>query len=495
LYEKKGYKMVHDLNGMYSFVLYDKNLSKLFIVRDRMGVKPLYYYFNSGVFYFSSELKSIISIPGVSKEIDYDSLSTYLDIMYIPSPHTPFSKIKKLNSGSFLEFNDGKITQKEYWSPCLPENYNNNSISVWSDELFELIQDSIKLQLRSDVPLGSFLSGGIDSSSITSLAAMNSSKRISTFNVYWKDVKTKIDERPFAELIVNNFNTNHHVLGIDGDNVPNLLPKLIWHLEEPFADAAFIPTYLISKWASQKVKVLLNGAGGDELFGGYQRYLQSNIMRVLKTLYESILYKKDLRWSYYNNNMCGKNRNWKKIFNFYNTSPRKNEIEIYFEQNSDRSFLNAMMLNDIKVYLQDDILFLLDKMTMAVSIEGRVPLLDHRLVEKSLNIPSSLKINNGQGKYLYKKMFENILPKEILYRKKEGFGAPIWDWIDKYKQTHFDEILKNSYLEKEGLINKNSLETKYIKKDNFYLHEYWNYWKILILEIWFQVFIINDIEH
>lgn len=492
LYEEKGEEMVHDLNGMYAFALYDQNLERILIVRDRMGIKPLYYYYKNGEFYFASELKSILAIPHVSKDLDYDSLSTYLEIMYIPSPNTPFSEIKKLRSGSYINLQDGKLSEKAYWSLEVPEHFNDQSLSEWSNELIELIEDSSRLQLRSDVPLGSFLSGGIDSSCVTSFAAKESSHKISTFNVYWEDAKDKMDERPYAKLVSDKFDTDHYVLGINGNEVPMILEKLIWHLEEPFADAAFIPTYLISKWASTSVKVLLNGAGGDELFGGYPRYSTSYELRRLKNIIDWGLHWKNWIWSYYENIMVGKRNDWKIIYPFYKESARKDDIERNFVQNKNKSVANAMMLNDLMVYLQDNILFLLDKMTMAASIEGRVPLLDHRIVEKSIQIPDSIKIRKGENKYLFKKTLEPLLPREILYRRKDGFGAPIWNWIDKYKNSDFDQILSNGNLAKNGLINSKVINKNFIDKKILRKNDYWNYWKILILELWYKVMIVDD---
>jgi asparagine synthase (glutamine-hydrolysing) len=491
LYQEKGIIFLDDLNGIYAFALYDRKENKLFLVRDRLGVKPLYYYYNNKTLYFSSELKSILAVPGFKKDIDWDALSTYLELMYIPAPSSPFSSIRKVNSGTYLEFTKDKLNEIVYWSPEI-RNDTHKSLNTWKREIFEILEDSAKLQLRADVPLGSLLSGGIDSSCVTALAAKNSKNTIRTYNVFWGDAKNKMDERPYAKLIADRYKTDHEVLRIEVEEVLKLLPKLIWHLEEPFADAAFVPTYLISRLAQSKVKVLLNGAGGDELFGGYPRYRNLTLMQRINNIKSSLSPKTNNEWSFYKNTMVGAESNWAQIFPFYSKFPHKEEIEKFFYNNLHKSRINSMMLNDINVYLKDDILFLLDKMTMACSIEARVPLLDHRLVQKSLSIPPRFKISSGQRKYILNKTVEHLLPKKVIYRKKDGFGAPIYQWIDYFKEKSFDPIILNGYMINNGIMNKDYFENDYIKKFTKNNSFYWSYWKILILEIWFQTFIENN---
>ena len=484
MYEEYGIDFIKDLNGMYAISLYDKKDGNLFLIRDRLGIKPLYYSVLRNEIVFSSEIKPILELGKVDKEIDYMALSVYLDLMYIPRPYSPFKHIKKLDSGTYLKWSNGFLSIKKYWDLKLDNNIIEDEKEAKSG-IQDLIEDSIKLQLNSDVPLGSFLSGGIDSSIVTKLSALLSTKEFSVFHMQWKDIKGKIDESKYASQVIENMKVNRIFRDVNKLDVLNLIPYLIYHMEEPFADAAFLPTYYLSKIASENVTVILSGAGGDELFGGYYHYRDYSRF---KSFIKLLLGKNAPAFSSYEKWKSSYSFSWNEVFPWYNTNYFKKEFDVKYKENKLLDKHNASMLNDINYYLQDDILFLTDKMTMAASIECRVPLLDHRLVEYAQKISSKMKVRGADRKIIFKKMAERFLPHDVLYRKKEGFGFPIQKWINEYKFLYFDPLIENGYLVKNKLINKHVIQ-HLILQDNLDYSSAWFYWHILVLEIWFKLYI------
>jgi asparagine synthase (glutamine-hydrolysing) len=484
LYEEYGINFIDKLNGMYAFVILDKIKNEFYIVRDRLGVKPLYYAITSESLYFASEMKSLLEIPVIEREIDTGAISTYLEKSYIPSPYTPFKGIKKLSSGSYLKWSNNESELIKYWNPKVNVN-NDITEKECKTKIDEILVDSIKKQLISDVPLGSFLSGGVDSSVVTAISAMNSKNKFSSFHMRWNNIKGKIDESKFAKLLVDQYKLDNTTENISEVDILKLLPKLIWHLDEPFGDAAFIPTYILSKKAVQKVKVVLSGAGGDELFGGYPIYKKYSW---LKSVVGKLLFNKAPRFYYYDLTKGITAKKWNKAFNWFEKDFAKPLYESIYKNNKNQDKLNAYMLGDINLYLQDDILALTDKMTSAVSLECRVPLLDHRLVEYSLTIPSDMKIKDGEMKSIFKKYSEKYVHKDVLYREKEGFGSPVWEWVNKNKKPHFDPMIENGFLKSHLKINTKFLN-KFTNKEDLSSREIWMYWHLVILEIWLQIFV------
>jgi asparagine synthase (glutamine-hydrolysing) len=331
------------------------------------------------------------------------------------------------------------------------------------------------------------LSGGVDSSLITALSAKKSKKKFSSFHMRWDNVKGKIDESKFANKVVEDYGLNNFTKNITEIDIPNLLAKLIWHLDEPFGDAAFVPTYILAEHAAKNVKVILSGAGGDELFGGYTRY--KNYSKI-KSIIGKVFYNKSPSFSFYDINKGAYTRHWKNAFKWYKPGSAKDQFDSLWRENKKEDNLNAYMLGDLKFYLQDNILALTDKMSSAASIECRVPLLDHRLVELSLKVPSKLKIKGQEYKYILKKYSEKYLDKKILYREKEGFGSPVWSWIDKYRFSHFNSLLREGSILQEMKINERFL-TNMMNKKNLNYGEYWMYWHLLVLEIWTRIYVKN----
>lgn len=483
LYDEYGIDLVYRLIGAYAISIYDQRSDKLFLIRDRLGTKPLYYANVNGSIIYSSELKSILLFDTIDRNINFDALSTYLDLMYIPKPMTPFKGISKLGSSSYLVWENKGLKIQKYWDPSLGNSEKTEQEYIGAVE--NLLERSIKSQVRSDVSIGSFLSGGIDSSFVTAVASKLTEREIPVYHLRWKALQGKIDESLLANSVADSCNANKTFRNVDDIDVLSLIPKLIYYLEEPCGDAAFIPTYFLANIASEKVKVILSGAGGDELFGGYSRYREYSI---LKSILGKMIYGRGKAFSYFDICKTGHQRYWKKNFPWYTPDFFKSTFEKKFVENRSVDKYNAMMLNDISYYLQDDILFLTDKMTMAASIECRVPLLDHRIVELSCSMPSSLKIKDGERKYLFKKIAEKYLPRDVIYRKKEGFGFPIEGWINEYKELYFDILLERGFLLRNRLIKENILK-RFFLKTRLNKEQSWLYWQILVLEIWFQLFV------
>ena len=484
LYKEFGINFVAKLNGMYAISLWDVEENTFYLIRDRMGVKPLYYSNIKEGFFYASEMKSIINTGYVQKDLDFEALSSFLEITYIPTPRTAFKSIKKLDSASYLKLNSGKFEIINYWDPKVNVNHKMTEEDCLK-EIDEILKDSIDHQLISDVPLGAFLSGGVDSSLITALSAQKSKEKFSSFHMRWNDIKGKTDESKFANKVIEKYDLKNFTKNVSEIDIPSLLAKLIWHLDEPFGDAAFVPTYVLAEHAAKNVKVILSGAGGDELFGGYTRY--KNYSKI-KSIIGKVLYNKSPAFSYYDINKGAYTRLWKNAFKWYKPGSAKSKFDDLFKENKKEDKLNAYMLGDLKFYLQDNILAFTDKMTSAASIECRVPLLDHRIVELSLKTPSKLKIKGQEYKYILKKYSENHLDKDILYREKEGFGSPVWSWIDKYRFSHFNSLLEEGTLLEEMKIDNRFL-IKLINKKKLDYGEYWMYWHLLVLEIWTQIYI------
>ena len=484
LYQEFGIEFIHKLNGMFAIALYDVNKSKLFIARDRLGIKPLYYFHQNNEVVFSSEIKSILSTSLINAELNQKAINSFIDLNFIPHPQSPIKEIYKLEPGSYIIKTPTSFEINNFWEPEFSPNSKIN-ISDVVDEFRYLIKDSIKLRLQSDVPIGSFLSGGIDSSYITSIASKLTNEDFHVFNMRFSGTKNQKNESKNANELANSLNVKKVFKKKDEINFINILPKLIYFLDEPLADPAFLPTYYLSKLASEKVKVIFSGAGGDEVFGGYNRYTK---ISKTKSFFKSTFQNKNPHKSYYDILKIKNQSALRKIFQNYEPDHFKYEFDKCFTKNKDSDYTNSMMLNDLKYYLQDDILLLTDKMTMGNSIECRVPFLDHRIVELSLKLHSSVKMMNGNKKFLLKKIIGDEISSDILESKKQGFEFPISDLINNNKFLYFDPLLQYGYLLKNSIINKNAIHS-FTLKTRLNSTEEWIYWKMVILEIWYRIFI------
>ncbi len=524
LYEERGESCVNELNGMFAFTIYDKDEQKLFIARDRLGVKPLYYSDYNGYFLFASEIKAILSTNIVKKEIDWQSIYDYFSFLYVPFPDTSFKNIKQIPPAHYLVYDlqKNKLILTKYWDPCKAENKKSftNDYDSLKQELKSLLESSLSSQLVSDVPLGVFLSGGIDSSILASLAAQYSKNKLKTYTVTFKDNGMELyDESSNAKKISNFLETDHTEIDIkmpSQDEVFNVIDCF----DQPFGNPTSYLYKLISKYTKKYVTVVLSGTGGDELFGGYPRYkaLQlSNVLRAcpefigksLSGLFELLpesnnsslprrmklllrgvgvdLPEQYLRWTYYFSDEEKKSLLTPMIFNNSQNGKSVKVIDQYLAQYSDiKDLVNRIQYVDLKTFLVDNVLEYTDKTSMAVGLETRVPFLDHRLVEFALKLPSKYKINGGGSKVILKDTFSSMLPAEIFNAPKKGFCPPISSWMDRYFDPYFDSSLTFDYVKNQGIMNWDYIQQlryyhKSKKRDNSM-----ELFGIIMFDVWYR---------
>jgi asparagine synthase (glutamine-hydrolysing) len=448
-----GEECTQKFNGMWAFCLYDSSKNILFLSRDRLGIKPLYFFMDEKRFVFSSELKALLEL-GLSFEINKDALNHFLIFGYTSTEQSILEKAQKLSPGENMIYHLGekKITTRyKYWKPIFSEI--NVSKQEASKKIYSLLEDAVTKRLLSDVDLGAFLSGGIDSSVIVYFMKKHLA-HLNTFSV--KFDKEEANESQYAAMVAKIFNTSHHEVAFSARDVENLTSKLAYFFDEPFGDESMIPTYLVSKVASNYVKVVLSGTGSDEIFGGYRRYNKFLILAALNRLPNSLKYFISTNYQFINKSDAQKiqllfrSRNQAELYSkltsylargnkeeYYDLS-KYSQIEGFFEQ---KRMLNNALSFDQNYYLPADLLVKEDRATMAHTIEGRVPFLDYRLVEYANSLPVNLKIHYLTNKYILKESFKHILPKEIIYRKKQGFGVPLGIYFrDELKNFAYEQI-------------------------------------------------------
>ena len=477
LYEEKGENCPAELNGIFAFAIWDKQRRSLFLARDHMGIKPLYYALTKEAFLFSSEIKAIVQSDHLQARCNEEVIPEYFIFRHVSGENTLFKGVKTLLPGHLMVLKDGAIRMNEYWSPFPKEAEKNISFETAAEELSWLIKDSMKKQMISDVSLGTFCSGGVDSSLVTAVAARLIDKPINTFSVGFHE--DGYDETSYAKLVSKQYGTNHHEVKVTNQEFADLLPKLIWYNDEPLNFANSIQIYAISKIAKEHVTVVLTGEGADELFGGYPRYLLPRVSGWFRHI-PSFLRDGILRGS----GLLGDHR-LEKITRFSNYS--SDEAILYNSSFLDGDFIREMQpqfslngfpyrmenllkgkglsLNSInRLSLLDQqnylvsILMRQDKMSMAASIESRVPLLDYRIVEFANRLPSSYKINRFRTKSIIKKVAESYLPGAIINRKKSGFGVPLAQWfrepngLGRLLEEIFVGLKKEDFIEKDRFI-------------------------------------------
>ena len=518
-YEEWNKKCLKKFNGMFAFGIWDAKEKLLFLARDRLGVKPLYYYLDSKKIIFSSEIKAILVDPTASNEIDMKGLINYFSYGHSVASNTIYKNIKKLLPGHYLICKDGKVSIHQYWDMPFIKEKENKGEKYYCERLFELLIDSVKKRLVSDVfPLGVFLSGGIDSSIIVAIMNKINNQSIKTFSVGFDIKGSNYNELSDANLVAKYFNTDHHEILLTDSDLIDALQKLVYHYDEPFGDVAAFPTYLVSKVAKNYVKVCLTGEGADEIFGGYRRYVAEKYTKyynLLPCFLKDNLIKKSVnllprfrRIKTIINTICindevKRHGSWLNIFsddmkanlfNSYVSDILKNidSFEIYkkyFPLDNQLSTLDKIMYVDLKTRLPNMYLEKIDKASMAVSLEARVPFLDHRLVEFAATIPAKYKIKNFNTKYILKKTAKSILPKNVINKPKHGFAVPIDPWFSgKLKNFIRDILLDKTTLSREFL-NKKYIQEIYNKhlqgKEVYAL----NLWLILIFELWYREYL------
>lgn len=520
LYEELGTKCVQRLRGMFAFALWDGPLQRLFLARDRLGKKPLYYTRYKGAFLFASELKALLKYEQFPRSIDLAALDNYLTYLYVPPPHTIFEGIFKLPPAHWLIYDWNGVVVERYWDISFTPKVNLAEQEIF-EALLEKLEEATRIRLVSDVPLGAFLSGGIDSSVVVALMSKQQAGPVKTFSVGF--THEQYNELFHAKVIADLYGTDHHEIMLTA-NAAEVLPELAWAFDEPYADPSAIPTYYVSEAARQNVTVALNGDGGDELFAGYGKYLGSSLRTFLRLvphlLRKSIVHRALQRIPEGMNQKSGLNRlrrlndlslvesaEANVLASVYNGmyrwreslySPDLKEIlsgdpldrlrGIYNEEQGVEE-LDRFLRSDLLSYLPDDLLVKVDRMAMAHGLEARSPYLDHELVEFVATLPTDMKLRGVTGKYALRKVGEHLgLPGRSLSRPKQGFEVPIADWMRADLREMRNDLLHSSKMVQLGYFNEACLEKLVAEHDRGTINHAERLYALLMLELWYRSF-------
>jgi asparagine synthase (glutamine-hydrolysing) len=519
-YDQYGVDCPNHLRGMFAFAIWNERDQELFLARDRVGKKPLLYSLVNGQLIFASEFSALLLHPDVSRQIEPEALDYYLSFMCIPAPLTAYRAIRKLEPGHWLRWRKGEIEIQRYWQPDFTKKLVIDEEEA-GERTVEILRDAVRVRLMSEVPLGAFLSGGIDSSAVVALMAQESTERVKTFSIGF-------DEQDFSELhharrIAEHVGADHHEFIVRPDAV-EVLPMLVEHYGEPYADSSAVPTYYVAKETRKHVTVALNGDGGDESFAGYERYvamgLTEKYRRVPSFLRESVIKetvnliptsptKRSMARSV-QRLLDGVSRprvdrytHWVSVFNDETKKPLYSDffreqtsqadpaglLGTWFKRANGIGIVDAMLLTDQMTYLPNDLLVKVDIATMAVSLEARSPFLDHHVIEFAASLPQNLKLRRLTTKYLLKKVLRKLLPSENLNRRKMGFGVPIGHWFRGKMQPFLREVILSDKALRRGLFQPDTvrqLVELHARGERDYSHQLWT---LLMLELWFNRFI------
>ena len=514
-YEEYGNACVNKLRGMFAFAVWDRRSRSLFIARDRVGKKPLYYTVTAQqTLVFGSELKSLLEHPEVGRDFNLEALDAYFTLGYVPDPLTIFRDVHKLPPGHHLVFENGQVKVEQYWD----FNFETDGSLQEEDcvsELRRLLDESVKLRLVADVPLGAFLSGGVDSSTIVGLMAGHMSQPVKTFSIGFHE--DSYNELKYARLTAEKFGTDHHEFFVTPD-ICEIVDELVWHFDEPFADSSAIPTFMVSKLARDHVTVVLSGDGGDELFAGYTRYVidkkRDLFSRVpafvrkglLQPLSEHLPHNARGRNFIHNVALDPIDRylDSMSIFSRLNKRllyagemqrfvQRDGEVAKHFRDHAANvktgNQTDKLLYIDSKTYLPGDILTKVDRMSMAASLEARVPLLDHKLIEFVSRVPASFKLRGHETKYLLKKAVADIVPDAILNRPKQGFGVPMQEWINRQLRSRIRDTLDSSISKQRGYINPGYTQTLLEEHERGRRDHSMALWSLFMLELWHRRYV------
>ena len=481
LYEEYGFECLEHLRGMFAFAIWDSRKRLLFVARDRLGVKPLFYQVDAGRLAFASELRTLRELLPRAPEIDPQSVYDFFGFRYIPAPRTFYRGVEKLLPGHYLVADSTSVRTQAYWDIPPEDETSKNSREI-AAEIVELLRESVRLRLIADVPLGVFLSGGTDSSAVVAFMAELGARPLRTYTVGFDE--SEHSELPYARDVANRFETEHHELIVTPQHMNDELPRLVAFRDEPIAEPTDVALYLISKLAAQSVKVVLAGEGGDELFAGYPKYAAERLAGVFSML-PSAATRAISRWLPYGQHRvrtalealsirdeAERNIAWFASFsreereNLFasdflaqvDTSHPARVIESYLEKVRDRSPLKRMLYADLKVWLPDNLLLRGDQMTMAASIEERGPFLDHRLVEMAARIPTRMLTRGFKTKVLLKDALRPYVPKNALFRRKVGFRVPVGEWFKKPLRSLVGDLLLSSQAKTRGYFNARNME-------------------------------------
>jgi asparagine synthase (glutamine-hydrolysing) len=520
LYEELGAGFSEKLRGMFAIGVWDKRAKRLILTRDRVGKKPLYYSVIGGALYFTSEMKSLLQVPGFDRDIDCEALSDYFSLLYVPAPKSIFKSVRKLKPAHYLVFDDRGIRETCYWDLSFDQP-EIKSEQQWCDEFLAAYQEAVRLRLRSDVPLGAFLSGGVDSSSVVALMHRINGNRVTTCSVGFDE--KAYDESAAAAEFAASLDTDHHEETVRADAM-SILDKLVWHYDEPFADSSAVPTYYVSQAARRHVTVALSGDGGDENFAGYRRYLHDCLQYRARSWFPKGIrqpvfgalgqwYPK-LDWA---PRVLRAQATFRELARgdvegyFYSISATKPEhkavllsgdlqrslngydpimlFEDYYHRPKDADHLSRLQYLDIKTYLVDDILVKVDRASMANSLEVRCPILDHVLMELIARMPSSIKLKGRVGKYIFKKSLEQVLPRKILSRRKQGFSVPVAEWLrTDLKEMAAELLLRDDPM---GVLNCRSVADLWNRHQSGGRDFSTPLWALLMFRLWQESYFKN----
>ena len=521
LYDRYGADCVQHLRGMFVFAIWDERKQSLFIARDRVGKKPLLYSHQpNGDLIFGSEFQVLLAHPNVSREVDTEAIHHYLSYSCVPAPLTAYRQIRKLEPAHWLEWKDGEIKTERYWLPDFNKKIKISQAEA-EEETMRHLREATKMRMISEVPLGAFLSGGVDSSTVVALMAEESSQPVKTFSIGFEE--EDFSELKYARRVAEHIGAEHHEF-IVKPNALEILPTLVEHYGEPYADSSAIATYYVARETRKHVTVALNGDGGDESFAGYERYfamrlaekynglpgfLRGNLVekffnlvptseikrsraRDIKRFLKSASLPKVERyfqWVSAINREAKQNLYTEDFSRQVSSSDSSQFLQTWFAKANGMNVVDAAMFTDQMTYLPNDLLVKVDIASMAVSLEARSPFLDHKVIEFAASLPEQVKIRGTETKYLLKKVASRIVPPEVLYRKKMGFGVPLTHWFRNEMKDFLREILLSEKSLKRGLVKpeavKNFVEQHTTAQQDFT----YQLWTLLMLELWFQRFI------
>jgi asparagine synthase (glutamine-hydrolysing) len=523
LYEDFADGCVQHLRGMFGFAVWDSRKRRLLLARDRLGIKPLYYTEAGGRLIFGSEIKAILQHPSVQVVLNLAGLSNFLSLKYVPAPQTMFEGIHSLPPGCLLICDASGIQIRRYWDLSFDNHDNGHAREdVYAEQLEALLLESVKLHLMSDVPFGAFLSGGVDSSTIVALMSQFLSEPVKTYSVGFEGDGEKFSELPHARLVANKFQTDHHEVLIRPAHLMQLAERVVWHLDQPLAEHATLANYMVAELASRDVKMVLTGEGGDELFAGYARYAGERLSRFFQRIPKAVtsaalavssrlpgLRRQKLAlYALSQPEEAARFVNWFPLFNSemkqalisrdLKESLQGYDADSVFAEHlasSDATEpVNRMLYVDTKLWLPDLLLARGDKMSMAVSLEARVPLLDHKLVEFAASLPQNLKVKGLVRKYLLKKVSRRWLPQEIIHRKKQGFPMPASLWLRNEARAFMRDVLSASALRRRGLFNAVFVERLMAQHESGFADHGSLLWGLVSMELWQRAFMDSRIR-
>lgn len=523
-YEEYGPGCTSRLNGMFAFAIFDREAWSLFVARDHIGIKPLYYHVGPRGLVVGSEIKSLLLHPDVPRQVDEEALIEYMNYGYVTGDHTLFRGVQKLPAGHSMTVNGSAITVTHYWNLPQSDSEPDRGEEHYRSQVYEALRLAVKRQMVSDVPLGAFLSGGLDSSSIVHLMREFTNGAVNTYSIGFGKEYAFHDELSDAKCVAEFAATNHHEI-IAEPKIVDLLPRLVWHLDEPVADSSYIVTYLVSRLAAQSVKVILSGVGGDEVFGGYRRYLGFRLNRYVRFLPASIALGTDRLLARFptsrdtslsNLNRFGRalfrSLRWKDLDRYRSLlvsheqgvlAKARSEPDslsptfamgIFSEEMNGSNLLHRMQCYDMRHSLVDDLLLLTDKMTMACSLESRVPLLDVELVELLASVPPQYKIKGLNLRVIQKSIMKGHLPDSVLRKKKKGFGCPIGAWVRNELREYIMDCLSPARLARHGLFNAGVVDR--VIQDHYARRADYTdlLMSLLTFEIWYDTFVDSPVS-